>query len=81
MEGSTIGFTTWGNVRGGCGHIHETLEEGVGCLDRDLHWFSAMADRLSSNRWLYGLVLSPGGEIIRRPLSSEDKAMLPRIRF
>ena len=81
MEGNKIGYTTWGNVRGDCGHSHPTLEDGVGCLDRDLCWVSAMGDRLSSDRWLYGLVLYPSGEIMRRPLSSEDKAMLTRIRF
>ena len=81
MEERKIGYTTWGNIRGDCGHIHPTLEDGVGCLDRDLSWVSAKGDGLFTDRWLFGLVLYPGGEIMRRPLSSEDKAMLPRIRF
>ena len=80
MESNTIGYTTWGNVRGGCGHIHETLEEGVVCLERDQHWISSMSDGLRPDRWIYSLVLYPGDEITRRPLSSAEMAMLPRIR-
>jgi len=79
MEGNKIGYTTWGNIRGGCAHIHETLQEGVGCLERDLDWVSAMGDELFTDRWLYGLVLYPDDEIVRRPLTSEDKGILRQI--
>ena len=81
MDGNPIGYTTWENVRGDCGHIHSTLEEDIECLDRDLYWVGSMGDGMCTDRWLYSLELYPGGEIMRQPLSSEDKAMLPRIRF
>ena len=81
MDGKKVGYTTWGNFRGGCGHVHETLGEGVGCIYRDQSWITATGDGVGSDRWLYSLVLYPGDEIMRRPLSSEDKAMLRPIRF
>jgi len=66
MEGHKIGYTTWGNFRGGCGHIHETLEDGIACLETDRSRVSFMGDGLRADRWLYRMVLYPGGEIILR---------------
>lgn len=28
-------YTTWGGVRGGCGHLHRTREAAERCLERD----------------------------------------------
>ena len=79
MEGNKIGYTTWGNLRGGCGHIHEQLDEGMGCIARDRYWVIAMGGDLRPDRWLYRLMLYPGDEIMRRPLSSGDKCIVRQI--
>ena len=81
MEGDKIGYTTWGNVRGGCGHIHETLGEGVVCLEREHHRMSAMGYKLPLDGWLYSLLLYPKDEIVRRPLTREDKCVLRQMGF
>ena len=81
MEGSKTGYTTWGNVAGGCAHIHGSLEEGVTCLDREQYRVIAIGDESGSDRWLYSLELHPGDEVMRRPLNSKDKAILRRIGF
>ena len=79
VEGNKIGYTTWGNARGGCGHIHETLGEGVCCLEKEHHRMSAMGYEIPPDRWLYSLVLYPEDEIVRRPLTCEDKGVLRQI--
>lgn len=28
-------FTTWGSVRGGCDHLHRTVDEAEDCVDSD----------------------------------------------
>lgn len=30
-----VRYTTWGSVRGDCGHLHRTREEAKRCLARD----------------------------------------------
>ena len=35
MQGRAPYYTTWGPVRGGCGHAHQTLETAERCLRRD----------------------------------------------
>ena len=79
MAGNKIGYTTWGSLRGGCGHIHEQLEEGMGCIERDQYWVSTVGGDPRPERWIYRLALYPGDEIMRRPLSSEDKSIVRQI--
>jgi hypothetical protein len=31
------GWTTYGSVRGGCGHLHRTVEAAARCRQRDAH--------------------------------------------
>lgn len=35
MDMEPIGYTTWGPVRGDCGHVHRTDEAAEACIRRD----------------------------------------------
>lgn len=37
MEKQEKQYTTWGRVRGDCGHVHDSLLEAVDCISRDQH--------------------------------------------
>ena len=44
-----VRFTTWGSVRGGCGHLHLTREGAEKCAARDrrlCHMQGGVSDRL-----------------------------------
>lgn len=50
-------------------------------MEVDQSWVRAMGDIVTPDRWLYGLLLCPGDELIQRPLTSEDKGVLRHILF
>jgi hypothetical protein len=78
MEGIMIGYTAWGKVNGGCGHIHGMLEEGVGCLGVDRDAVSPLDDAAYADRRLYPLVVCQSSEMVPRYLMREtDEAINP----
>jgi hypothetical protein len=75
-EGIMIGYTTWGPIRGGCDHVHETAEGGVRCLEKDREALDSSDQWLHSDRRLHRLVLCPPDEMTPRPLMREDHEVL-----
>jgi hypothetical protein len=71
-----MGYTTWGPARGGCGHTHETIAEGVRCLEEDQNTIGSSRTGLCSDRRLQQLVLCPMDDIIRDPLTREYHELL-----
>lgn len=64
-----VRYTTWGSVRGGCGHLHRTREGAEKCLARDrrlCRMLGGVSDR--TLRRIDGDSLSD----VRRILSSYD---------
>ena len=45
-----IFYTTWGSVRGDCGHVHRTLDAAIACLERDRRQCSRLGGGAYSDR-------------------------------
>jgi hypothetical protein len=80
-EGIMIGYTTWGPARGGCGHTHETIAEGVRCLEEDRKAVGSSGIGLCSDRRLQQLVLCPTDDITQHPFTREHHEVLACCEF